>query len=481
MTARFSRKRYYMSSTATSPQPGSARQVNSRGRVIVASLIGTTVEFYDFYVYATAAVLVFPKLFFPGQNETTQLLSSFAVFGVAFIARPLGSVVFGHFGDKFGRKGTLVASLLTMGIATFLIGCLPTATVPGWQFWAPALLVIMRFAQGLALGGEWSGAALLATENAPANKRAIYGTFPQLGAPIGFIIANVIFLVASYTLAPAAFEAWGWRVPFLLSAVMVIIGLYVRLKLIETPAFTKVLESNEVAKLPIGRVYKTSWRPLILGTFIMLATYVLFYLMTTFTLTYGTRPATLEAAKAAAEKTGKPMTEAAAAAFVPGLGFTRNDFLWMLIAGVVFFGIFTLISGPLAEKYGRRKMLITVTAGIFVFGLLFVPLFSGGFVGTMALLILGFTLMGLTFGPMGALLPELFPTNVRYTGSAVSYNVSSILGAAVAPFIAVWLWETAKGSPVLVGVYLSVMAVLTLVALFLSKETRDLDYENNVA
>src|SRR6476469_1745109 len=240
-----------MSSTATSAEPGSAQQVNSRGRVIVASLIGTTVEFYDFYVYATAAVLVFPKLFFPGQNETTQLLSSFAVFGVAFIARPLGSIVFGHFGDKFGRKGTLVASLLTMGIATFLIGCLPTATVPGWTFWAPALLVVMRFAQGLALGGEWSGAALLATENAPAGKRAIYGTFPQLGAPIGFIIANLLFLLLNATLSAGEFAAWGWRVPFLLSAVMVAIGLYVRLKLVETPAFQKVIDAGEVTKLPV--------------------------------------------------------------------------------------------------------------------------------------------------------------------------------------------------------------------------------------
>ncbi|SKB61108.1 metabolite-proton symporter [Arthrobacter sp. 49Tsu3.1M3] len=470
-----------MSSTATSAEHGSTKQVNSRGRVIVASLIGTTVEFYDFYVYATAAVLVFPKLFFPGQNETTQLLASFAVFGVAFIARPLGSVIFGHFGDKFGRKGTLVASLLTMGVATFLIGCLPTASVPGWAFLAPALLVVLRFAQGLALGGEWSGAALLATENAPSNKRAIYGTFPQLGAPIGFIIANVIFLVFSYTLTPDAFMEWGWRVPFLLSAIMVIIGLYVRLKLIETPAFTKVIESNEVAKLPLARVFKTSWRPLILGTFIMLATYVLFYLMTTFTLTYGTRASSLDTAKAAAEKAGKPMTDAAAAAFVPGLGYSRNDFLWMLIAGVVFFGIFTLVSGPLAEKFGRRKMLIVVTFGILAFGLLFVPLFSAGFAGAMALLIIGFSLMGLTFGPMGALLPELFPGNVRYTGSAISYNVSSILGAAVAPFIAVWLWELAGGSTVLVGVYLAAMAVLTLIALFVSKETRDLDYTNNVA
>ncbi|MBT8160012.1 MULTISPECIES: MFS transporter [Arthrobacter] len=469
-----------MTSIAESKESESIKPVNPRGRVIFASLIGTSIEFYDFYVYATAAVLVFPKLFFPSADETTQLLSSFAVFGVAFIARPLGSIIFGHFGDKFGRKGTLVASLLTMGIATFLIGCLPAAQVAGWTFLAPTLLVVLRFAQGLALGGEWSGAALLATENAPANKRAIYGTFPQMGAPIGFILANIIFLVFSYTLTPEAFQAWGWRVPFLLSAVMVILGLYVRLKLIETPAFTKVIESNEVAKLPIGRVFKTSWRPLILGTFIMLATYVLFYLMTTFTLTYGTKP-TLEGAQAAAAKAGTPMTDAAAAAFVPGLGYTRNEFLWMLIVGVVFFGIFTLAAGPLAEKFGRRKMLLAVTAGILVFGLLFVPLFGGGFAGTMALLIIGFTLMGLTFGPMGALLPELFPTNVRYTGSAVSYNLSSILGAAVAPFIAVWLWEAAKGSTVLVGIYLSAMAVLTLVALFLTKETKDADYANNVA
>ncbi|MHA7269352.1 MFS transporter [Arthrobacter sp. HLT1-20] len=456
-------------------------QANSRGRVIVASLIGTTVEFYDFYVYATAAVLVFPALFFPTADAATALLSSFAIFGVAFVARPLGSIVFGHFGDKFGRKGTLVASLLTMGIATFLIGCLPTASVPGWAFWAPALLVVMRFMQGLALGGEWSGAALLATENAPAGKRAIYGTFPQLGAPIGFILANGIFLALSLGLTTEQFTSWGWRIPFLLSAVMVIIGLYVRLKLVETPAFQNVIDAGEVSKLPVGRVFKTSWRPLIVGTFVMLATYVLFYLMTTFTLSYGTAPATLEAAKAKAQAAGKPMSADAIAAWVPGLGYTRNEFLVMLIIGVVFFGIFTLVSGPLAEKFGRRKTLLWVTGGILVFGLTFVPLFGAGMVGVMALLIIGFTLMGLTFGPMGALLPELFPTNVRYTGSAISYNMASILGAAVAPFIAVALWQSAGGSPVLVGVYLSAMAVLTLIALFIMKETRDLDYTTNVS
>lgn len=445
-----------MSSTV-SVTPSTPAPANTRGRVILASLIGTSIEFYDFYVYATAAVLVFPSLFFTNEDPTTALLASFAVFGVAFIARPIGSIVFGHFGDRIGRKGTLVGSLLTMGIATVLIGCLPTAQVPGWEFWAPFLLVVMRFCQGLGLGGEWSGAALLATENAPAGKRAIYGTFPQLGAPIGFIVANVLFLILNLSMSAEAFAAWGWRLPFLLSAVLVIVGLYVRLKLVETPAFQKVVDTGEVAKLPLARVFRSSWRQIVLGTFIMLATYVLFYLMTAFTLTYGT--------------TAKPA----------GLGYTRNEFLIMLIVGVVFFGVFTLVAGPLAERFGRRKTLIWVTIGIIVFGLLFVPLFAGGTVGTMALLIVGFTLMGLTFGPMGAELPELFPTNVRYTGSAISYNLSSVLGAAVAPTIAVWLWTMAGGSTVWVGVYLSVAGVLTLIALLLSKETRDIDFTDNVS
>lgn len=447
------------SSPSVSAAPAAAPQ-NSRGRVIFASLIGTSIEFYDFYAYATAAVLVFPSLFFANEDSGTALLASFAVFGVAFIARPIGSIIFGHFGDRVGRKGTLVASLLTMGIATFLIGCLPTALTPGWQFLAPFLLVVMRFCQGLGLGGEWSGAALLATENAPAGKRAIYGTFPQLGAPIGFIVANVLFLVLASSMSDETFAAWGWRVPFLASAVLVIIGLYVRVKLVETPAFQKVVEEGEVAKLPLARVFVSSWRPLVLGTFIMLATYVLFYLMTTFTLTYGTAPSD---------------------AAIPGLGYARNDFLVMLIVGVVFFGIFTLVSGPLAEKFGRRRTLLVVTTAILVFGLLFVPLFSGGFAGVMAVLILGFTLMGLTFGPMGAVLPELFPTNVRYTGSAMAYNLASILGAALAPIIAVALWRSAGGSTVLVGLYLSAAAVLTLIALLLSTETKHASYADNVS
>ncbi|WP_423918577.1 MFS transporter [Frigoribacterium sp. 2-23] len=445
-----------MSASTVASSTPSSPPVNKRSRVIVASLIGTSIEFYDFYVYATAAVLVFPTLFFANDDPAVARLASFAVFGVAFIARPVGSIIFGHFGDRIGRKGTLVASLLTMGIATFLIGCIPAGTTPGWAVAAPAALVVLRFCQGLGLGGEWSGAALLATENAPANRRAIYGTFPQLGAPIGFIIANLVFVVLNTQLTDEQFLTWGWRVPFLLSAVLVIIGLYVRFRLIETPAFQKVVDQGNVAALPLARVFKTSWRPLILGTFIMLATYTLFYLMTTFTLTYGTAPA-----------------DGAS----PGLGYPRTQFLVMLIVGVVFFGIFTLVSGPLAERYGRRAMLICVTAGILVFGFLFAPLFAAGFVGAQGLLILGFVLMGLTFGPMGAVLPELFPTSVRYTGSAISYNVASILGAAVAPFIAVALWQAAGGSTWLVGLYLSAMAALTLTALIISRETKDVDYE----
>ncbi|MBB2975685.1 metabolite-proton symporter [Microbacterium endophyticum] len=485
-----------MSSASPAAPNTTAAPLNPRSRVITASLVGTTIEFYDFYAYATAAVLVFPVLFFPTGNDTTSLLSSFAVFGAAMVARPIGAVVFGHFGDRVGRKTTLVVSLLTMGIATFLIGCLPTFADIGW--WAALLLLVLRLAQGFALGGEWSGAALVATENAPRGKRAWYGTFPQLGAPIGFIIANMVFLTINWALPhpdgalqrSEAFLAWGWRVPFLFSAVMVFIGLWVRLRLVESEAFVKAEKKGAIRKFPLGFVIRRHWKNLILGTFIMLATYVLFYLMTNFTLSYGTKAADLStasaAAQAAAEAAGKSFDATAfAEQFYPGLGFGYIDFVLMQIIGVVFFGIFTLLSGPIADAIGRRKLLIWVTVGIIVFGLSFnlflMPYADAKFTGALvqAFLVFGFVLMGATFGPMGALLPELFPTNVRYSGSAIAYNMSSILGAAVAPLIAVWLWAAADGEPWLVGLYLSAMGVLTLIALLLSKETKDVDYDDD--
>ncbi|MES4614981.1 MAG: MFS transporter [Ewingella sp.] len=419
---------------------------NSRGKVIVASLIGTAIEFFDFYIYATAAVIVFPHIFFPQGDPTAATLQSLATFAIAFIARPIGSALFGHFGDRVGRKATLVASLLTMGISTVVIGLLPTYASIG--VFAPLLLALARFGQGLGLGGEWGGAALLATENAPAKKRALYGSFPQLGAPIGFFFANGMFLLLSWLLTEQQFIDWGWRVPFLLSAVLVLIGLYVRVSLHETPVFAKIAKAGKQVRIPIGTLFSKHLKATVLGMFIMVATYTLFYIMTVYSLSYGTQP--------------KPL----------GLGITRNDFLLMLMIGVVGFGVMVPIAGQLADSFGRRRTMICITLLMIVFALLFPSLLgSGSQTLVMIFLLCGFVMMGLTFGPMGALLPELFPTEVRYTGASFSYNVASILGASVAPYIATWL--ATRYGLFYVGVYLASMALITLIALLLSKETRD--------
>jgi metabolite-proton symporter len=437
-------------STSVTGEPSA----NPRSRVVIASLIGTSIEFYDFYVYATAAIAVFPALFFPNTDPAAATLSSLVTFALAFFARPIGSILFGHFGDRVGRKTTLVASLLTMGISTFLIGVLPTYATAGIA--APALLALMRFGQGIGLGGEWSGAALLATENAPAKRRGFFGSTPQLGAPIGFLLANGVFLILGLALPADAFATWAWRIPFLLSAVLVAVGLYVRLRLVEAPVFREAREAKRLVRVPLGSVLTSNWRELILGTFIMLATYVLFYFMTTFTLNYGTSPTPTSPKH--------------------GLAYDKNTFLLLLLIGVVFFGIFTPISGWLTDRFGRRRVLLITTALIVVFGLTFQIWFAqtaGSPVLTALFLAVGLALMGMTFGPMGALLPELFPTRVRYTGSGISYNVSSILGASLAPFIAAaFLWQ-ADGNILLVGLYLSGAAVLTFIALLLVRETRD--------
>lgn len=438
-----------------------------RSRVIMASLIGTTIEFYDFYIYATAAVAVFPALFFTGEDDTAKLLASMATFGAAFVARPIGSVIFGHFGDKVGRKATLVGALLTMGIATFLIGLLPTYYHIG--LWAPIMLTILRFCQGLGLGGEWSGAALLATEYAEEGKRARAAMWPQLGAPFGFILANGFMLLLTVTMGFTSvatgdgldhnFLVWGWRVPFIASVIMVAVGLYVRFKLEETPVFKQAVAKDEKVKTPLVEAFKVAWWPMVQGTFIMLATYVLFYLMTAWILSFGI---------GAAEK--------------GGLGIPYRSFLVIQLITILFFAAMVPVSGWLADKYGRRSSQLVITACIIAFGLCFGLLMNPEVVGTGAeantsrivlFMAIGMTLMGLTFGSMSAYLPELFPTNVRYTASGISYNVASILGAALTPYAAVWL--NANGGVGAVGLYLAGAGVLTFIFMAITHETRDVD------
>jgi metabolite-proton symporter len=424
--------------SAPSPTGAVPLRINTARQVLFASLIGTTIEFFDFYIYATAAVLVFPRLFFPATDPASATLASLATFGIAFLARPIGSAFFGHFGDRVGRKTTLVAALLTMGVSTVLIGILPTYESIGLL--APALLALCRFGQGIGLGGEWGGAVLLAIENAPPGKRAWYGMFPQLGAPIGFLFSGGCFLLLSRTLTDEQFFAFGWRIPFIASAALVLVGLYVRLTITETPVFREATLRGERVKVPVLTVFRSHFRTLVAGTLMSLATFVLFYLMTVFSLSYGTSV----------------------------LGYDRQQFLIMQLVGIVCFAVTIPISARLAER-GRRRTLIAVTVGIFLFGLVLAPLFVAGTFGAIAMLALGLGLMGLTYGPLGTVLSELFPTEVRYTGSSLTFNFAGIFGASFAPYIATWLART-YGLP-FVGYYLSAAAALTLVGLFATRET----------
>jgi len=414
--------------------------VNTR-RVLFASMIGTTIEFFDFYIYATAAVLVFPRLFFAAGDPALATLQSLATFALAFFARPVGSALFGHFGDRIGRKATLVAALLTMGLSTILIGLLPTYASIGVV--APVLLALCRFGQGLGLGGEWGGAVLLATENAPAGKRAWYGMFPQLGAPVGFLCSTGIFLLLTARLTDAEFFAYGWRIPFLASAPLVFVGLYVRLRLTETPAFLRAIQNNERVRVPMLTLLAQHAQLVLLGTFAATATFVLFYLMTVFTLSWATS----------------------------ALGYTRREFLILQMFGVLFFALTIPISAAIADRRGRYAMLIAATLGIMAFGLSFAQLFgSGSTPAVLAFLALGLALMGLTYGPLGTALTELYPTALRYTGASLSFNLAGIVGASLAPYIATWL-ATHYGLAY-VGYYLSAAGLLTLIALMVLRRLR---------
>ncbi len=411
-------------------------------RIAVASFIGTTIEFYDFYIYGMAAALVIGPVFFPGDSAATQALSSFLTFAVAFLTRPLGAMIFGHFGDRKGRKSTLVASLLVMGISTTLIGVLPGYNTIGVS--APVLLCLLRFAQGIGLGGEWGGAALLATENAKQGQRGWYGMFPQLGPPVGFLCATTSFLLLTHLLSDEEFMEWGWRLPFLASSVLVMIGLYVRLVLTETPVFSKVLQQHQQIRFPLKHILNVHAKPLVLGALAMVVCYALFYISTVFSLSYG-----------------------ATALHIP-----RQQFLGMLCVAVLFMAAATPLSAWAGDRFGRRTVLLVAGSGAFLSGFALEPMLNSNSPAVITgFLSLELFLMGACFAPMGALLPELFPPALRYTGAGTAYNLGGILGASFAPYIAQRL--VSAGGLSWVGGYVSFAAAISLAAVWLMTETRD--------
>ena len=408
--------------------------IGSSRHVLIASLAGTAVEFYDFYIYATAASLVFGPLFFPAGSPSLQLLSAYASFAIAFFARPIGAILFGHFGDRIGRKSTLVASLLLMGGSTIAIALLPTYAMAGWL--APFLLCLLRFGQGFGLGGEWGGAALLAVENAPPGWRGRFGMFPQLGAPVGFIAANGFFLLLGLLLSPDQFIDWGWRVPFLASAVLVGLGLWIRLRLSETPAFVAALAEAPPPEVPLGEVVRNQPGALLAGTFGVIACFAIFYITTAFALGYGTT----------------------------NLGISRTAFLSVQLWAILFMAAAIVAAGWLSDSYGPRAVLIGGCIAGILAGLMLMPMMrTGSLFAIGGFLCFGLTAMGFVYGPLGAWLPALFPARVRYTGSSLAFNVGGILGGGLTPILAQALAE--NGGLMLVGAYLSFACVLSLIAL----------------
>jgi MFS family permease len=407
----------------------------SAGRILAASLVGTAVEFYDFYIYATAAALVFGPLFFPSDNPQLQLLLSFASFAVAFVARPIGALVFGHYGDRLGRKSTLVASLLLMGGSTFAITFLPPYAAIGVA--APAILCLLRFGQGFGLGGEWGGAALLAVENAPPGWRGRYGMFPQLGAPVGFIAANGLFLVLGLWLDDGQFLNWGWRLPFAGSILLVGIGLWVRLTILETPAFAAMLAHEKPPAVPLAELVRGHARATLCGIAAAITCFAIFYIATAFALGYGTTQ----------------------------LGYSRSSFLQMQLFAILFLAAGILLAGWLSDRYSPRAVLAAGSLATIGVGLVMGPMMQAGPEGVSGFLSLSLFVMGFVYGPLGAFLPGLFPARVRYTGASVAFNMGGIIGGGLTPVIGQAL--SAQYGIGAVGWYLAGAALLSAAGLAL--------------
>ncbi|MFJ9023114.1 MFS transporter [Streptomyces sp. NPDC102259] len=409
-------------------------------RLAAASLAGTAIEFYDFFVYGTAAALVLGPLFFPTFSPLAGTLAAFATFGVGFVARPLGSVLFGHIGDRRGRRPVLVASLLLTGASTVAVGCVPTYDTIGVS--APLLLLVLRFLQGLGLGGEWGGAVLLTAEHAPAERRGLWSSFPQVGPAVGFVLANGVVLVLSVTLTEAQFTQWGWRVPFWAAGALAVLGLWLRSSLPESPRF---LEIDDHARMPFAEVVRDHWRLVLLTAGALAVGYAIFYAVTTWSLAYATER----------------------------LGVSRTVMLVCIMAAVVVKGALTPVMAMLGDRYGRRPLCLVGCAAAALWMFPLVALLSTGQPLPMFLGFLGALLAFVTmFAVISAYLPELYAPRVRCTGAAVGYNLGGVLGGALTPIVATALAEHSGRVPWGVGAYLTGIALLSLGCFALLPETR---------
>jgi metabolite-proton symporter len=415
-------------------QPHSPQQQALARRVARASFIGTMIEWYDFFIYATAAALVFGPQFFPSDSTLASTLAAYSTFAIGFIARPIGGVIMGHFGDRVGRKQLLVFSLVLMGVATFLIGLLPNYATIG--IWAPVFLILLRLAQGIGVGGEWGGAVLMAVEHAPPKKRTFYGSFPQMGLPAGLIVANTVFLVINQFVSSAAFAAWGWRIAFLLSAALVLIGLVIRLRIVESPEFAALKDSGQVARQPLVEMARHHTKPLLLTSGASIAAPALGYLVLVYVLDYGTTT----------------------------LGQPRSTMLTLIIIGSITWMAVIGASAMLADRIGRKPVFLAGAALATVWA---VPFFL--LIDTAQPLVMGFAIIVATTGvaamagPQAALVADVFPARVRYSATSTAYQIGSVVGGAVAPIVATALFA-ATGSSISVGVYMTAMGLITLIS-----------------